>query len=79
MCYNENNSSYKNYGGKGVTVCNEWVNTFDRFYVWAQENGYQDDLCLVRIDKNRGYSPENCKFASRAEAMKGKSNGRSKE
>jgi superfamily II DNA or RNA helicase len=78
MCYNENNSSYKNYGGKGITVCNEWANNFEDFFKWALTNEYQDDLCLVRIDKSKGYNPENCKFASRSETAKGKSNGKTR-
>jgi superfamily II DNA or RNA helicase len=76
LCYNTNNKSYKNYGGKGITVCDEWANNFESFFTWAQENEYKDTLCLTRIDKSKGYSPENCRFASRAEAMKGKSNGK---
>jgi hypothetical protein len=76
LCCNEANKSYKNYGGKGISVCDEWANKFEKFFAWAQVNGYQDSLCLTRIDKSKGYSPENCKFASRFESMKGKSNGK---
>lgn len=51
--------SYKHYGGRGITVCDEWK-TFDAFNKWAMENGYQENLSIERIDVNGNYCPDNC-------------------
>lgn len=59
-CLNENNKSYPRYGGRGITVCDEWKDNFEIFREWALKNGYSDDLTIERKDVNKGYSPENC-------------------
>ena len=65
-CMNTNNSSYKWYGGKGITVCNEWK-AFIPFYTWALANNWVSGLTLDRIDSSKGYCPENCQWLSMAE------------
>lgn len=62
-CTNKNNERYKDYGGRGITVCDEWRD-FSTFKAWAEENGYSKSLQLDRIDNDRGYSPENCRFVT---------------
>lgn len=63
-CTNPKVRSYKNYGSRGITVCDEWKNNFLSFYNWAMKNGYDDSLTIDRINTNKGYSPENCRFVS---------------
>ena len=66
---------YKYYGGKGVTVCEEWRD-FDAFAEWALSNGYSDKLTLDRIDGRKNYSPENCRWITLEEQQRNKSNNR---
>jgi hypothetical protein len=58
-CYNPKNDGYKNYGARGIKICEEWLNPMN-FVNWALENGYKDSLTIERKDVNKGYEPENC-------------------
>ena len=62
---NPNNRGYADYGGRGIRICDEW-STFIPFREWALANGYSDELSIDRIDPNRGYSPDNCRWATKA-------------
>ncbi len=76
-CYNPNHGRYKWYGEIGVTVCNEWKNSFQSFYDWAMANGYEkglyldkDILCEQKNISPRIYSPETCMFLTNSESSK---------
>lgn len=63
-CYNFNNSAYKNYGDRGITVCKKWINNPKTFIEWALSNGWKKDLVIDRIDNNKGYLSDNCRFVN---------------
>lgn len=66
-CYNNHSAGYKNYGGKGIKICDAWFNNFMSFYEWSMENGYKDNLTIDRIDSSGNYEPSNCQWITRSE------------
>lgn len=77
-CYKESNIRYPNYGGKGIKVCEEWLgqNGFMNFYKWAMVNGYSENLTLDRIDSNKDYQPDNCRWATQKQQQNNRTNNR---
>lgn len=78
-CNNRNDEHYKNYGARGIKVCEEWNNSengFLNFYNWAMQNGYRDDLTIDRIDVNGNYEPSNCRWVTNFEQQSNKRNNR---
>ena len=63
-CTSPSCKDYPDYGGRGITMCKEWLENFDEFWNWAWEHGYNPELSLERVDVDTGYSPENCRWAS---------------
>ena len=59
-CSNPNNKRYDRYGGRGITVCKQWDDSFSTFREWAYSSGYHDGLTIERLDNDKGYYPDNC-------------------
>lgn len=77
-CYNPKHKSYSGYGGRGITICDEWKSNFNAFAKWALENGYDENApkgqCTIdRINNDKGYSPDNCKWVTIGENLNNKS------
>lgn len=74
-CFNPNTEHYDRYGGRGISMCDEWRNSFEAFRDWAYANGYKDDLAgkdqsIDRIDVNKDYCPENCRWVNQTQQMR---------
>lgn len=69
-CYNANSISFFNYGDRGITVCDEWLESPAVFFNWADEQwpNKEESLQLFRIDMDKGYSPENCRYVAHGQA-----------
>ena len=72
-CLNPNTPKFKDYGGRGVKVCEEW-NTFELFKEWAYSNGYKEELELDRVNNDGNYEPSNCRWATRKQQTRNKRN-----
>lgn len=66
-CFNSNCKDYRWYGGKGISICKEWLNSPKSFEEWAIDNGYADNLTIDRIDVDKDYAPDNCRWISQEE------------
>ena len=77
-CFNPNNIYHSYYGGRGITVCDEWLGKcgYINFYKWARENGYSLNLTIDRIDSNGNYEPSNCRWATMKQQGRNKRNNR---
>lgn len=73
---NQNDKHWPDYGGRGITICDEWKTSFEAFRDWALANGYKEDLTIDRIDVNGNYCPENCRWVPQAEQQRNKRNNR---
>lgn len=83
-CFNPNSPNYKNYGGRGITICDEWKDSFKAFYDWAISSGYDSnakrgEYTIDRIDVNGNYEPSNCRWLTIQEQQRNKRNNKEKE
>lgn len=75
-CYNSNSKTYKYYGGRGISICAEWINDFPAFAKWAQENGYKPGLKIDRRNNDGNYEPSNCHWVTHRENCNNQKNSR---
>lgn len=73
-CHNKNSKSYSSYGGRGISVCDEWRHNFQSFYDWSLKHGYQKGMSIDRINNDKGYYPENCRWVTQYTQSRNKRN-----
>lgn len=73
-CNNIKNDRYKDYGGRGIKVCDEWLKDFNSFYSWSIANGYKEGLSIDRINVDGNYEPNNCRWVTAKEQANNRRN-----
>ena len=73
-CLNEKAVDFRHYGGRGITVCEEWINSFESFKEWSIQHGYSDSFDIDRIDNDKGYNPENCRYVTHKDNLNNRRN-----
>ena len=73
-CYNPKHPWYKRYGGRGITICDEWLKDRSTFFAWALANGYRDELTIDRIDTDGNYEPDNCRWVDQRTQINNRNN-----
>lgn len=63
-CYSKNHMYYNNYGGRGITICEEWRTSYEAFKKWAVDNGYEEELTIDRKENDGNYEPSNCRWVT---------------
>lgn len=69
-CYNKKNKDFHNYGARGISICEDWLKDRNNFYSWSLSNGYVSGLTIDRIDNDKGYEPDNCRWVTMSEQGK---------